>query len=154
VTRRALLNWAGQGLLAATGLALVGSTLLSTDAEAGEGRHPKPTKTPKPSKRTPTATPTMTPTTVPTATPTPTQTQPGPAPFNAANYVGQGDRYGCNDFWSQADAQAVLRYDPTDPNKLDPNRDGIACGGVEAANDGVPGGFMPWPYDTTPVSRP
>jgi hypothetical protein len=76
-------------------------------------------------------------------------------PFNASAYLGQGDKYGCSNFMSQADAQAVLRADPTDPNKLDTNpKDGLACGGVEAATDGVAGGVMPPPYDTTPVQRP
>jgi hypothetical protein len=42
-------------------------------------------------------------------------------------YVGQGNRYNCSDFKSQADAQAVLRADPSDPNRLDTDRDGIAC---------------------------
>jgi hypothetical protein len=48
-------------------------------------------------------------------------------PFEPAPYVGQGDAYNCPDFASQADAQAVLRADPTDPNELDRDRDGIAC---------------------------
>jgi hypothetical protein len=30
-----------------------------------------------------------------------------------------GDRYNCSDFTSQAQAQAVLRADPRDPNRLD-----------------------------------
>jgi len=47
--------------------------------------------------------------------------------FNPNLYIGQGNRYNCSDFASQANAQAVLRADPTDPNKLDTDRDGIAC---------------------------
>ena len=38
-----------------------------------------------------------------------------------------GDRNG-SDFPKQAAAQAVLRADPSDPNRLDADRDGIACG--------------------------
>jgi len=41
--------------------------------------------------------------------------------------VGQGNRYSCPDFASQAQAQAVLHADPADPNRLDADRDGIAC---------------------------
>jgi hypothetical protein len=44
-------------------------------------------------------------------------------------YVGQGDRYNFSDFANQAQAQAVLRADPNDPNPLDtdrPRSDGIA----------------------------
>lgn len=90
-----------------------------------------------------------------TATPAATATV---KPFAASDYLNQGDRYGCNDFAvngrSQANAQAVLRADPNDPNKLDSFVDGVACGGVEAANDGVNSGAMPGPYDGTPVPTP
>jgi endonuclease YncB( thermonuclease family) len=50
-----------------------------------------------------------------------------PTGFDPTKYIGQGDRYNCPAFASQADAQAVLRADPRDPNKLDADRDGIAC---------------------------
>ena len=53
-----------------------------------------------------------------------------PAPrtgFDPTKYIGQGNRYNCSAFASQADAQAVLRADPRDPNGLDGDRDGIAC---------------------------
>ena len=33
----------------------------------------------------------------------------------------------CEDFASQADAQAELRADPSDPNNLDAEDDGVAC---------------------------
>jgi hypothetical protein len=106
--------------------------------------------------QTPTQTviPTTTVTQAPTQTPTQTLT-PTMVPFSPQNYLGQGDRYGCRDFASHAQAQAVLRADPTDPNRLDTNpRDGTACGGMEAAADGVPGGFMPAPFDSVRVPRP
>lgn len=89
-------------------------------------------------------------------TPTP------PAAFNPATYVSPGqDLYGCANFASQADAQAVLRYGVQqlgpvngDPNKLDNNpKDGLACGGKEASDDGVPGGQMLPPYDANKVPR-
>jgi micrococcal nuclease len=50
-----------------------------------------------------------------------------PAGFDPAKYVGQGNRYNCSAFVSQAQAQAVLRADPRDPNRLDADRDGLAC---------------------------
>ena len=82
-------------------------------------------------------------------------TGPYPGAFNPIAYLNQGDRYGCRDFASQANAQAVLRADPTDPNRLDTDpRDGLACGNAEAERDGVAGGFMPPPFDPTRVPRP
>lgn len=58
-------------------------------------------------------------------------TQPAPPPASAgfipAAYLGQGDAYNCPAFASQADAQAVLRADPSDPNRLDADKDGLAC---------------------------
>lgn len=45
----------------------------------------------------------------------------------------------CADFGSQADAQAELRSDPSDPNGLDGNDDdGIACESLPAPTDEVP----------------
>ena len=64
------------------------------------------------------------------------------AGFDPLRYIGQGDRYNCGDFVSQAQAQAVLRADPRDPNRLDGNdNDGLACEGNNA------------PFDWTPVVR-
>jgi hypothetical protein len=47
--------------------------------------------------------------------------------FNPRLFIGQGDRYDCVDFAMQADAQAVLLADPSDPNRLDEDLDGVAC---------------------------
>ncbi|WP_447974296.1 excalibur calcium-binding domain-containing protein [Nitrospira sp. Kam-Ns4a] len=47
----------------------------------------------------------------------------------------------CQDFPSQAAAQAELRKDPSDPHRLDRDRNGIACES------------RPGPYDRTPVPR-
>jgi len=35
--------------------------------------------------------------------------------------------YNCSDFSRQREAQAVLNTDPSDPHKLDRNKDGVAC---------------------------
>ena len=68
--------------------------------------------------------------------PTPVVTPQPPAPTPTPS-----DAYNCSDFTSQADAQAVLRADPRDPNQLDVDRDGVAC----ESN--------PAPYDRTVVPR-
>ena len=69
-------------------------------------------------------------------------------------YIVKGeDRYGCKDFKTQADAQAVLRLEPKDPNGLDGNHDGVACDGQDAFMDGVPEGLMQPPFDINRVWR-
>lgn len=75
------------------------------------------------------------------AAPVPVQTASAAAPagFNPQAYIGQGNRYNCADFATQAQAQAVLRADPSDPNQLDgSDRDGIACESNAAPRDLVP----------------
>lgn len=71
--------------------------------------------------------------------------EPAPPPaspnFYPSQYLEQGDAYNCADFASQADAQAVLRADPADPNKLDtdrPHPDGVACESNKLPRDVVP----------------
>ena len=52
----------------------------------------------------------------------------------------QADR-DCPDFATQAEAQAVLDQDPTDPERLDADGDGIACeDGEEGAQVAAPAG--------------
>lgn len=89
---------------------------------------------------------------VPPATKPPAATQPPAVPteapalptespsggYNTGQYLGQGDAYNCAHFSSQAEAQAVLRADPSDPNRLDNNKDGIACEGNGPPYDHVP----------------
>jgi endonuclease YncB( thermonuclease family) len=76
----------------------------------------------------------------PSTAPVPAPDQ--PAGFDPARYVGQGNRYNCSAFVSQAQAQAVLRADSRDPNRLDADRDGLAC------ETNRP------PFDLVPVPRP
>jgi hypothetical protein len=81
----------------------------------------------------------------PAPAPVPAPAAPQPAPPSAAAPpppVLLVDQYNCSDFRSQAEAQAVLRADPRDPNQLDTDRDGIACESNRA------------PFDRTPVPRP
>ncbi|MER7950614.1 excalibur calcium-binding domain-containing protein [Streptomyces sp. NPDC096079] len=60
--------------------------------------------------------------------------------FDAKEYATHGNAFECVNFASQADAQAVLRADPRDPNRLD-DGGGVACRG------------LPEPRDTEPVAR-
>src|SRR5207245_2473257 len=62
-----------------------------------------------------------------------------------------------------ADAQAVLRADPNDPNQLDTSGlelnpphhpDGIACSSGAEAPEWAASFFYPPPYDKTPVPTP
>jgi endonuclease YncB( thermonuclease family) len=83
----------------------------------------------------------LTPLQAPEAPQAPPAVTPPPAPpapvtgFDPSKYLGQGNRYNCPAFASQADAQAVLRADPRDPNGLDGDRDGIACETNRGARD-------------------
>jgi hypothetical protein len=62
-----------------------------------------------------------------------------PPAFNPKSYIGKGDAFNCGDFPSQAAAQAVLRADPTDPNRLDQGGiPGVACESNRAPKDLVP----------------
>jgi len=71
-------------------------------------------------------------------TPAPSYAQEA-AGFDPLPYIGQGDAFNCADFVSQADAQAVLRADPTDPNRLDQGGiPGVACESNRAPKDTVP----------------
>lgn len=58
--------------------------------------------------------------------------------FDPTSYTGQGDAYNCIHFASQAEAQAVLRADPSDPNRLDADDDGISCERNRPPRDTVP----------------
>ncbi|MAG37550.1 MAG: hypothetical protein CL878_15040 [Dehalococcoidia bacterium] len=99
---------------------------------------PQPTATTVPAPVAPPGTPIPTPGEVARPTPPTTGSLDG---FNAKVYAVQGDAYNCTDFPSQAQAQAVLRAAPNDPNQLDDDRDGIACES------------QPTPNDLTPVPR-
>ena len=66
--------------------------------------------------------------------------------FGAPGASAQADQ-NCDDFATQEEAQAVLDADPSDPNGLDADDDGIAC------EDLPSGGGSPAPT-TTVVSAP
>lgn len=69
--------------------------------------------------------------------------EPAPPPaspgFYPSQYLVGYDAFNCTEFVSQADAQAVLRADPTDPNRLDQGGiPGVACESNKAPKDLVP----------------
>jgi hypothetical protein len=68
--------------------------------------------------------------------------EPAPPPaspgFYPSQYLVGYDAFNCADFASQADAQAVLRADPSDPNRLDQGGiPGVACESNKAPKDTV-----------------
>lgn len=68
---------------------------------------------------------------------------PEPAPATPTPAPG-GTDLDCSDFATQEEAQAVLHADPTDPNGLDSEADGIAC-------EALPSGAAPAPAPVAPV---
>ncbi len=52
---------------------------------------------------------------------------PGTGVGDPAPAVSAGDTLNCSDFATQEDAQANLTANPSDPNRLDADHDGIAC---------------------------
>ena len=50
------------------------------------------------------------------------------------------DQYDCGDFDSQQEAQRVLNCDPSDPNNLDADNDGVACETYPYDDNGGGGG--------------
>lgn len=70
---------------------------------------------------------------------TPASAQEALPGFDPLPYIGQGDAFNCADFASQAEAQAVLRADPSDPNKLDQGGiPGVACESNRGLRDTEP----------------
>jgi competence protein ComEC len=63
----------------------------------------------------------------PTITPVPTPTSPTPTSLEAACGPCAATDCNCSDFDTQAEAQACLDADPTDPFNLDGDNDGLAC---------------------------
>jgi|SRR5215211_2361983 len=62
----------------------------------------------------------------------------------------QTDRYDCEDLTYQEDAQAIYNQDPSDPNGLDENDDGVACESLPPRPDG--GTTTPTTTTTTPTT--
>jgi hypothetical protein len=60
----------------------------------------------------------------------------------------------CADFASQAEAQAVLGEDASDPNGLDADGDGVACESLSSGDEVSPPPKSPPPTSTPPPSTP
>lgn len=71
--------------------------------------------------------------------------------FSPAAFA-QGD-FDCNNFSTQTQAQATLAADPSDPNNLDADGDGVACEGLLTAPISTPDGDVPRPVEGT-VANP
>jgi hypothetical protein len=71
------------------------------------------------------------------------------AAFAPHAYVGQGDACNCANFANQAEAQAVLRADPGDPNRLD--QGGVLE--VACEQNRVPRDTIPVPPRSQPLIR-
>jgi hypothetical protein len=160
-------NWFQSQAQAQSVLALDPRDPNQLDTENGESRDGVACRNysgyPFPNDRneSPIATPVAAATQGPTATSGPTST---PQAFDPNTYLGQGDRYGCIDFASQAQAQAVLRTGfqnrRGDENKLDISSaqsqttpDGVACNSQWDAPEWAASFFFPEPHDLTPVPR-
>jgi hypothetical protein len=159
LSRRGFLGWARNGVIAAVGLSVLGGAALASppasgvDAKESEDKDEKESKSKK--KKTESKKTSSESSNKKKKKKQKNKAQGAIAASPYGKYIVQGqDKYNCTDFTSQADAQGTLRLVPTDPNNLDRNRDGIACGGTEAFQDGVPGGFMMPPYDINTVPRP
>ncbi|MDO8670176.1 MAG: excalibur calcium-binding domain-containing protein [Dehalococcoidia bacterium] len=75
---------------------------------------------------------------IPTSARPPATTTAASTGFDPTRYIGQVDCYNCDAFVSQAQAQALLRAAPSDPNRLDTDKDGIACESNKAPFNKVP----------------
>jgi hypothetical protein len=64
------------------------------------------------------------------------------------------DRLNCGDFDSQKEAQRELDRDPSDPNNLDADNDGMACDVYDYGDDGGSGPADDQYSPETPVDNP
>ena len=105
-------------------------------ATCGAGSQLQPAAAASPaSAPAPTVAPAATTAPAPTVAPAPAATK-APVGFNPANFIGKGDAFNCGDFENQAQAQAVLRADPSDPNRIDGrDQDGLACESLRGPKD-------------------
>jgi hypothetical protein len=64
------------------------------------------------------------------------------------------DRLNCGDFDSQKEAQRELNRDPSDPNNLDADNDGMACDTYDYGDDDGGGSANDQYSPDTPTDRP
>src|SRR5215210_8493045 len=65
--------------------------------------------------------------------------------------LAQADQYDCASFGSQASAQVELDRDPSDPNNLDADSNGIACDNYPYGTSGSVAASTPAPSSAPPV---
>ena len=70
----------------------------------------------------------------------------------ADSVMAQDSDLDCADFDSQAEAQAELESDPSDPNGLDADSDGIACEELGASEEQYEGYWEVQPRDAERLS--
>jgi hypothetical protein len=68
--------------------------------------------------------------------------------------VAQADQYDCASFGSQESAQVELDSDPSDPNNLDSDGNGIACDDYPYGTSGSVAASTPAPSTPAPSSAP
>ena len=68
--------------------------------------------------------------------------------------VAQADQYDCASFGSQESAQVELDRDPSDPNNLDSDGNGIACDNYPYGTSGSVAASTPAPSTPAPSSAP
>jgi hypothetical protein len=68
--------------------------------------------------------------------------------------VAQADQYDCASFGSQESAQVELDSDPSDPNNLDSDGNGIACDNYPYGTSGSVAASTPVPSTPAPSSAP
>src|SRR5215218_371741 len=74
--------------------------------------------------------------------------------YPSKSAMAQADQYDCASFGSQESAQVELDSDPSDPNNLDSDGNGIACDNYPYSTSGSVAASTPAPSTPAPSSAP
>jgi hypothetical protein len=74
--------------------------------------------------------------------------------YPSKSAMAQADQYDCASFGSQESAQVQLDSDPSDPNNLDSDGNGIACDNYPYGTSGSVAASTPAPSTPAPSSAP
>ena len=74
--------------------------------------------------------------------------------YPSKSAMAQADQYDCASFGSQESAQVELDRDPSDPNNLDSDGNGIACDDYTYGTSGSVAASTPAPSSPAPSSAP
>src|SRR5215203_4476439 len=74
--------------------------------------------------------------------------------YPSKSAMAQADQYDCASFGSQESAQVELDSDPSDPNNLDSDGNGIACDNFSYGTSGSVAAITPAPSTPAPSSAP